>query len=305
MQLSDTPVTSHQFDGLNFYLKRDDLLHPQFSGNKARKFLSLLETPPAGIDSVIGYGSPQANSLYSLAALAKLNGWKCQFYVDHIPQYLLDNPLGNYREALALGAEVIEVPEQWRDGNTNTELALKAHLEVKPNQLFVEEGGRMPLAEYGVAKLASEIQVWVQEQNIQNAVVALPSGTGTTALYLHKHLAPYGVEVWTAAVVGGADYLSKQFEQLGGESFPQILSLDSKHHFGKLYQHDYQIWQALKQQTGVEFELLYDPLMWRTLQANRDRLQQKSLIYVHQGGLLGNQSMLPRYQRKYPQLHSS
>ncbi|MGB1280427.1 MAG: 1-aminocyclopropane-1-carboxylate deaminase/D-cysteine desulfhydrase, partial [Vibrio cyclitrophicus] len=30
-----------------------------------------------------------------------------------------------------------------------------------------------------------------------------------------------------------------------------------------------------------------------------------TIIYVHQGGILGNESMLPRYQRKYPDIFSN
>ncbi len=44
MKIENSPVTQHDFNGTRFYLKRDDLLHPQFSGNKARKFMGLLES---------------------------------------------------------------------------------------------------------------------------------------------------------------------------------------------------------------------------------------------------------------------
>jgi 1-aminocyclopropane-1-carboxylate deaminase/D-cysteine desulfhydrase-like pyridoxal-dependent ACC family enzyme len=43
MKIQNSPVTQHQFNGVDFYLKRDDKLHPQFSGNKARKFMGLLD----------------------------------------------------------------------------------------------------------------------------------------------------------------------------------------------------------------------------------------------------------------------
>jgi len=48
----------------------------------------------------------------------------------------------------------------------------------------------------------------------------------------------------------------------------------------------------------VEFDLLYDPHGWLTLLENPE-LFEKPLLYIHQGGLLGNESMLKRYERKY------
>lgn len=82
-------------------------------------------------------------------------------------------------------------------------------------------------------------------------------------------------------------------------SHPTVLTSTTKHYFGHLYQEDYQIWQALLAQTHIEFDLLYDPLMWRLLSAWRAENPDRNLLYLHQGGLLGNESMLPRYQRQF------
>ncbi|KII75529.1 pyridoxal-phosphate dependent enzyme [Vibrio renipiscarius] len=295
MKLSDTPITQHQFANIDFYLKRDDQLHPQFSGNKARKFMALLEQDYPQIDTLIGYGSAQANSLYSMAALAEIKGWQLEFYVDRIPTWLSDCPIGNYRGALALGAHVI--PTAQSDLHPNDYIAQIRQPDERC--LVVPEGGRCSLAEYGVQQLALEILDWTQQQANKQWVVALPSGTGTTALFLHKTLAKHGIEVLTCACVGGKDYLTEQFHQLGETSHPTILELESKHHFGKLYPRDYEVWQQLQAETEVTFDLLYDPMMWQCLLNWSPHHSDKTLIYIHQGGLLGNESMLPRYKRKY------
>ncbi|EOD81433.1 1-aminocyclopropane-1-carboxylate deaminase [Grimontia indica] len=297
MKLSQTPITQHRFEGYSFFLKRDDQLHPHFSGNKARKLMALLELEDKGVTHLIGYGSPQANSLLSLAALAKMKDWQLEFYVDRIPDWLKDNPIGNYRIALELGAEVIAV-------SALTDEPIHPHDYIHANRLgegclYVPEGGRSPIAERGVATLAKEILEWVQSNHMDNVCVALPSGTGTTALFLHKHLKAHGIEVLTCPCVGGKDYLVEQFRELGETCFPAVLETPSKHHFGKLYRQDYQIWKALLEQTGVEFDLLYDPLMWRCLSEWLLVNKNKTLLYIHQGGIIGNESMLPRYQRKY------
>jgi 1-aminocyclopropane-1-carboxylate deaminase len=146
--------------------------------------------------------------------------------------------------------------------------------------------------------LAEEIASWQAENGLKELNVFLPSGTGTTALFLQKHLPSNSV--YTTPCVGDASYLKKQFLVLEkNESYhPKILSLEKKHHFAKLYKENYKIWLKLQQQTGVEFDLLYDPLGWRVLLAHPE-VFSKPTLYIHQGGVLGNESMLPRYERKY------
>lgn len=294
MKLQHSPITHHQFKDIAFYLKRDDLLHPQFSGNKARKFMSLLNWQDAKIDTLVGHGSPQANSLYSMAALANLRHWKLDFYVDHIPSWLAENPIGNYRAALTLGANIIATRPTYGCSVADY-LSTQQWSE---NQLFVPEGGRSPIAQLGVEQLAQEILIWKEQQPAADWVVALPSGTGTTALYLHQTLKEHHIEVVTCACVGGDEYLKQQWISLGEHAHPTILSGTTKHQFGHLYPDQYQLWQALGQQTGVEFELLYDPLMWQRLLTWWPTQKGRNLLYIHQGGLLGNESMVPRYHRQ-------
>ncbi len=298
MKLAKMPITLHQYQQFSFYIKRDDLLHPYFSGNKARKLKALLDLSDDKITHLISYGSAQANSFLSFAALANLKKWQCEFYVDRIPDWLCREPIGNYKYGLELGAKVIAVSEL-----TTEPLHPRDYIErykLAEHVLFVPEGGHSPLAEQGVSELGQEIVNWVQTHHIINPVIALPSGTGTTALYLYKYVKPYGIDLITCACVGGEDYLLAQFNALGENDFPTILSLDHKHHFGKLYQTDYQIWLSLLNETKVEFDLLYDPRMWQCLLKWLPENKDKTLIYLHQGGLIGNASMKRRYQRKYP-----
>ena len=280
-----SPIEKYVFEGQTFYLKRDDLLHPDFSGNKSRKFYYFLQNDFPDIEKLVSYGSSQSNAMYSLSVLAKMKGWEFEYYVDHIADYLKENPHGNYRAALKNGMKVM--------GHA----APIAYQEDK-KVLFIEEGGRQKEAEFGIKLLADEIRVWQVENSIEAFNVFLPSGTGTTALFLQKHL-PL-IRVYTTPCVGDENYLKKQFSALEEDEthHPKILNLEKKHHFGKLYKENYKIWLKLHQQTGVEFDLLYDPLGWQVLLAYSE-LFSKPTLYIHQGGVLGNESMLPRYKRKY------
>ena len=288
----NSPIEKYTFEGHSFYLKRDDLLHPDFSGNKARKLYFFLQNDFPDIKKVISYGSAQSNAMYSLSVLAKMRGWEFEYFVDHVADYLKENPHGNYAGALENGMQMI--------------VGRGALTPTNQNILFIEEGGRQKEAEYGIKLLAQEIIEWQKEKNIEELNIFLPSGTGTTALFLQKALivgvgAPRPtVRVFTTPCVGDESYLTKQFSELESDEkyHPSILTLEKKHHFGKLYKENYKIWLKLQQETGVEFDLLYDPLGWRVL-LEHPEVFSKPILYIHQGGVLGNESMLPRYERKY------
>lgn len=284
----NSPVEQYNFQGLPFFLKRDDLLSKEFSGNKARKLYYYLENNFPNIDTVISYGSAQSNSMYSISVLAKLKGWKFDYYVDHIADYLKSNPHGNYEKSLGNG---MNIHEGSIDKNS-----------IDSNMLFIEEGGANDYAAYGVELLAKEIIDWKSQNSLDEVNVFLPSGTGTTALFLSRYfkLNKIDVEVYTTPCVGDVKYLQKQFSLLADDIslYPTILESSKKFHFGKLYKENYKIWIELQQQTGVEYDLLYDPIGWQVLVENKE-LFSTQLLYIHQGGLIGNESMLPRYKRKF------
>jgi len=300
--LNHSPMHSVCIGEQPFFIKRDDLLNHHFSGNKARKLAYFLEKDFDNINTIVGHGSVQANSLYSLAALAQLKGWQLNFYTNRIPAWLKENPIGNYAGALKLGANIIEVDKL--DTNLDTYMR-KLAKNLPEESVFVPEGGRCQLAKQGIKQLAEEILFFCQQKALVNPKIMLPSGTGTTALFLQSFL-PF--EVLTCACVGGDEYLKTQFSELEENTslWPTILPTQKKYHFGKLYAEFYQQWQQLYAETEIEFDLLYDPLGWITLlNYQKEQAQNSAIIYIHQGGIVGNESMLPRYLRKYSSIVSS
>ena len=280
--IKNSPVDKVTFNK-EFFVKRDDLLDDNFSGNKARKFYYFLKNDFPKVKKVVSYGSNQSNAMYSLSILCKLKGWKFEYYTDHLPSYLEDNPQGNYKYALENGMHLkvgTQLPKNFEN-----------------DTIFISEGGAVQEASYGIELLANEIKQWKKENSFENIKVFLPSGTGTTALFLQKYLDD---EVLTCPCVGDVEYLKKQFLELEANTMlhPTILNPPKKFHFGKLYKENYQIWEELKEQTNIEFDLLYDPIGWQTLlQYENDK--QMPILYIHQGGLKGNETMKLRYERKF------
>lgn len=284
--MQNSPIQKKTFRNHTIYIKRDDLLSSDFSGNKARKFSYFLDNDFPEVKKIISYGSNQSNAMYSLSVLARQKGWCFDYYVTHVASYLQVDPHGNYKYALENGMNLIVQEEK----------PLKADF-MDETVLFVDEGGREEYAQYGLEVLASEITRWKESQGFDAINVYLPSGTGTTALYLQKYLED---RVYTVACVGDSHYLQRQFEMLekNGLDYPKVLLPSKKRHFAKLYSESYKIWLELQHQMGIEFDLLYDPHGWLTLLEN-PRIFEKPTLYIHQGGLLGNESMLRRYKRKF------
>ena len=296
MKCINSPTEKIKYNNIDVYIKRDDLLDKEFSGNKARKLYYFLQKDLSVYNKIVSYGSIQANSLYSLSALAKMKNLPLYYYVYKIPSYLKNNIQGNYKEALRLCANIIEI-----DCENIKEYLMKNILEKEASALFIDEGARVKEAQVGIKILADEISLWALENKINNLKIVLPSGTGTTSLFLQKYLS---FEVLTCVCVGDEKYLKEQFISLNKneKEHPFILPQKKKYHFGKLYKEFYEIYQNLLEQTQLEFELLYDPSAWLCLEeyAKKHENEAYTYLYIHQGGILGNESMLARYERKFP-----
>jgi 1-aminocyclopropane-1-carboxylate deaminase len=283
MNYTNSPIEQITFNNRKYFVKRDDLLHKDFSGNKARKFFYFLKNDFPNIKKIVSFGSAQSNAMYSLSVLCKLKDLKFDYYVDHIASFLKENPSGNYKYALDNGMNIKEqeIPTIFND-----------------DVLFISEGGAIKEACFGIEILAKEIIFWAKENKIDNLKVFLPSGTGTTALYLQKYL-PF--EVLTCACVGDEDYLEKQFNMLEKSNHPTIIRRQKKYHFGKLYKEFYEIHNELLKQTNIEFDFLYDCLGWICYEKYLNKINNDTFesLYIHQGGILGNISMNERYKHKY------
>ena len=280
-----SPITPLNFRGRDFLIKRDDLIDSDFSGNKARKFyyyFNYLKNNPQ-IKEIISYGSNQSNAMYSLSVLSKMFNIELKYYVNHIPKYLKSNPIGNYKYTILNGAQIIEDSKKIEELKNNK-------IILEKNQIFIKEGGAVEESQFGIKMLAKELEKY------QDYSIFLPSGTGVTALYLQKY---FKGEIFTCSCVGDDNYLLKQWEELESNKkfYPTIIQKDKKFHFGKLYKENYKIWLELKN-SGIEFDLLYDPIGWQVMLKNLNILGEK-IIYIHQGGIIGNESMIERYKRKF------
>ncbi len=279
-----SPISKITLDGRVFYVKRDDLIDPFLAGNKYRKLYTLLQTPPNKLNKIISYGGTQSNAMLAIAAMCKKKGWEFTYYTKPLSDTLKNENCGNFYHAKNLGMVHVEIEQQFYKDFI---ASLRFNLDEKT--FVIDQGGAVEEARLGLEVLADEIR----ESGLHVKSLATPSGTGTTALYLALCLAEY--RVYTAPCVGDAEYLREQMSAL--HEIPKnltILEPRKKYHFAKPYREFLEMQQKLLS-AGVEFDLIYAPTLWRCLIDQTD----EEILYVHSGGVSGNESMLERYKQKF------
>jgi len=280
--MKPSSISKITLEGREFLVKRDDLIDPYLAGNKYRKLHTLLQTPKQDLQKIISYGGTQSNAMLAIAAMCKEKGWEFIYYSKPLAKNMKEQKFGNYFLAHALGMIHKEIEyELYRDFIAG----LSVNDEV--GSFLLHQGGADKSAKNGLAVLAQEIK----DAQLDVKAVATPSGTGTTALFLALALPEY--TVYTVPCVGTVEYLKEQMNAIG--EIPTnliILEPQKKYRFAKPYREFLEIYLRLKE-NAIEFDLLYAPLMWQTL------LEQTSdkILYVHSGGVSGNESMLERYKR--------
>jgi len=226
--------------------------------------------------------------MLSLAALCREKKWNFHYYVKTLPKVIDE---GNFTQAIDLGMKVFEVSQE-----EYSDKIAALSCENSSDVLVVPQGGAAPYASEGVQMLAEEIVAFQSEKYMKKLNVVIPSGTGTTAYFLAKHL-PTSVTVYTTACVGNREYLYEQMHLLG--EIPKNLSIletEKKFHFAKPYREFYAIHKKLLLE-DIEFDLIYAPKTFIALQENLKNIEGE-ILYVHSGGVIGNESMLKRYRYK-------
>ena len=281
--MNPSPISKLLLDGRSFLVKRDDLIDPFLAGNKYRKLYTLLQTPSNQLNKIISYGGTQSNAMLAIAAMCKKKSWEFEYYTKPLSKTQKSEPSGNYFHSINLGMKHIEI-----DDSYYKDYIASLAITIDATTFIVDQGGAVKEAKEGLEVLAQEIRA----ENLVLRSLATPSGTGSTALFLALSLPEF--KVYTTPAIGNVDYLKKQMQAL--HEIPKnliILAPAKKRHFAKPYPEYLEIYKKLLK-SGIEFDLLYSPGMWEALLTQTD----EEILYIHSGGVSGNESMLKRYEQK-------
>lgn len=285
-----SPVDLISVNNHFFFIKRDDEIDTCLSGNKYRKLKALIDTPKEAYNKIISYGGNQSNAMFSIACIAKEKGWHFDYYTKSVASLIKQNPKGNYKKALDLGVHFIEIAHSaWE------ETIQKLNATTFDGTLFIRQGGANGIARQGIKELVIEINHWKKQHNVEKLNLVTPSGTGTTALFL---AAETDDTVYTTPCVGDKAYLLEQMclIQPPPENL-KILQTNKSYAFAKPYIELYAQHKTLFDASLIEFDLIYAPVMWTALFENLDDIYG-TIMYIHSGGVSGNETMLESYKYK-------
>lgn len=159
-----------------------------------------------------------------------------------------------------------------------------------------------------MAALACDIYEWRLARREKGPLhVVVPSGTGTTALFLARH-APSGVRVLAVPCVGDESNLRSQMSRLalasggagmedGCASSLEVLLPPEAVPFGTPTPRLLKVWREAAA-SGVVLDLVYGPIAWDAMLNSEAVAQGADVLYVNCGGHEGLYSQLCRYRRK-------
>ncbi|MFB7596493.1 1-aminocyclopropane-1-carboxylate deaminase/D-cysteine desulfhydrase [Streptomyces sp. NPDC056160] len=210
--------------GLRLLLKRDDLIHPELTGNKWRKLAPNLRA--AAGRTVVTFGGAYSNHLRATAAAGRLLGVPTVGVVRG--QELADRPLNpSLARCAADGMRLHFVDRStYRRKAEPATLAAVLRAVGVPGAHVVPEGGSNVLAVHGCTALGAEL-------GDRADVVAVACGTGGTLAGLAAGLPEGGRALGIPVLKGG--FLDTAVQALQEEAFGArrgTWSLDDRFHFG-------------------------------------------------------------------------
>lgn len=165
---------------LNVYVKRDDLIHPEISGNKWRKLkYNLLKARELGHKCIVTFGGAYSNHIYATAAAGKYFGFETIGIIRG--DELNENSSKTLKFATECGMKLHFVARSdYREmrENPQSNSFIQERTAFRLNQSFnIPEGGTTEFALDGVGEMVDEIS---EQLGFAPDYIICPVGTGGT-----------------------------------------------------------------------------------------------------------------------------
>jgi 1-aminocyclopropane-1-carboxylate deaminase len=263
-------------------LKRDDLIHPEISGNKWRKLRGHLEVmQKEGFDTMITAGGAFSNHLAAVAALGKIAGLSTIGLVAY-HQIDDDNPV--LAGCRTNGMRLIPI------GRTDPKQYLKSKVGFESGY-FVPEGGADELGALGMKAMVEELRGWVP------GTVVVGVGYGAMIKGLDRYLPS------TSAIIGVTNFDAmrsrNEVEQRLGKLSDRVTFHDrfKSWGFGRYVPEMVQEASRFYDRYGIILDPIYTVKVAAFLEAEADRLRGPILM-VHSGGVQGWKGFHYRYESR-------
>jgi 1-aminocyclopropane-1-carboxylate deaminase len=210
--------------GVEVWLKRDDLIHPDVPGNKWRKLKhNLMVAARTGQRTLLTFGGAYSNHIRATAAAGSQCGFSTIGIIrgeEHIPL----NPSLAY--AVSQGMRLGYLSREEYRRKTSAVVIDNLRREFGPFYLL-PEGGSNDLAVRGCAEIPTEF-------DIDYDVICCPCGTGTTLAGIASGLSAERRAIGFSALKGG-DFLTRDVTDLQQAAYGYCSAnwhIESGFHFG-------------------------------------------------------------------------
>jgi 1-aminocyclopropane-1-carboxylate deaminase len=265
---------------VSLMIKRDDLIHPQISGNKWRKLKYNLEAAQAqGYDTVLTFGGAFSNHIVATAVCASLTGFKSIGVIRGEEAYATNPTLSLATE---YGMQLHFLSRE--DYRLKDQPHFLERLSEKFGRCFViPEGGANALGKKGCEEIVTSL-----EQGFDYLAVAM--GTGTTFLGMLDALRGNTMQVLGLPVIKNFNELD---EHLSKHYDIRAYQLIKEYHFGgyaKFTDELITFINEFKEHTGIALDPIYTGKMmyglFDLISSGYFPIGSK-ILAVHTGGLQG------------------
>lgn len=269
-------------DGIELYVKREDLLHDEISGNKFRKLkYNFKEAKRLGISKIVTFGGAYSNHIAATAAAGRIYGMQTVGIIrgDELVTGFMDNPTLKKAYEDGMRLEFISRTEYRK---RNNDVFLEELKEIYPDSYIIPEGGTNQIAVLGCAEI-------LKTQDTSFDVICCAVGTGGTLSGLIKSSNENQKIIGFPALKG--DFLGEDIRKFVGEKTNWELNLE--YHFGgygKMTKELMLFIERFKENTGILLDPVYTcKMMFGILDLiEKGKFKKGSkILAIHTGGLQG------------------
>lgn len=284
---------------IDLFILREDLIHPEISGNKWRKLkYNLQEAKSRRVEHLLTFGGAFSNHIAATAAAGRDFG----FETIGIIRGEETLPLNATLQLAATNGMVFKYisREQYRENNKYEKSFLQELEKEFGGFYMVPEGGSNALAVKGCTEIINNI-------NLEYDIVCCACGTGGTIAGVISSINANKKVLGFPALKGG-DFLKKDIQELinnyelelGVKIKNENWELITEYHFGgfaKVKPVLIDFIREFKTKHGILLDFIYTGKMLFGLYdliKNSNQFDDKKIIVVHTGGLQGNKGFEER-----------
>lgn len=270
--------------GIEVYVKREDVLHSEISGNKFRKLkYNLIEARTLGFTKLLTFGGAYSNHIAAVAAAGKEFGFETIGIIrgEELQEKFLENPTLNKASENGMQFEFV-TRTQYRD-KSNAEFL--DQLKEKFGDFYhIPEGGTNNLAVKGCKEILTD------DDKVFD-FICCAVGTGGTISGIINSLKPHQKAIGFPALKG--DFLTEDIQKYAENS---QWNLVTDYHFGGYAKLNDELKQFMKQ-FFKKYLISLDPVYTsKTFFGVIDLISKgyfkpdSKILIIHTGGLQGLQS---------------